>query len=380
MSTDNEQMSDRLMPILTVFQEDLNEEVSLMAQDLMAKAGLADENIAYVLDQVRPLLSKPVTNDEDLDALQKGAITPLMQMRVRIEKLAKRGRERANMERTAWINVEKEAIARFKDVEDAAMRMKEEYKESVRKAKEAEQRAYEAQLQYRYARLEEAGAIRRAATASEPDRYVISGASYPVADIDSMDGPTLDTLVRSALMLKEEAEREEAEKRAEYERMTKAAAELAERERAINAKIVAMRTAELRAIGAGPSDYQGDIASVPDDEWGAILEATERAVAERNRIKAEQEERLRAEGVERERLRQQAEQERAEEAERERMAQMGDADCIVEYIAEAQAMLTAWTSRGSKMNSAIGKHGVSTACKHLGAIITVLTGTRKDIA
>ena len=58
-----DQFSDRLMPVSQVFQEDVDEDVSVRAQELMVKAGLGEEAIALAVDAARPFI-KPITSEE----------------------------------------------------------------------------------------------------------------------------------------------------------------------------------------------------------------------------------------------------------------------------------------------------------------------------
>ncbi len=427
-----DQFSDRLMPVSQVFQEDVDEDVSVRAQELMVKAGLGEEAIALAVDAARPFI-KPITSEEDLTALQKGALTPLVHLRVRIEKLCKRGRERANMERAAWIKMEKYAIGQFSDVEDRLAELKQEWKEREAKAKEEEEREAERQCQYRYGRLEAAGATRRSATDTEPERFVIGDAAYPVADIDSMDEADLSKLEASASALREEAERVAQEKERELREAKEAAQRVAEREAALTAKMIAVRRAELKNVGAEPQDVPQNIEQISDEDWEEVVKAIALATAARKKAKedaatvqarcglliaagfrsvgdtligeaegsnmeipvssllemtderintlcasatviaakrrAEKEEQLRVEGEERERQRAEAERIRKEQERQEKEAQMGDVERWDEWTTTIYAAQPV-------MNSAIGKHAVKTLVDH---IAQLSTGVRKDL-
>jgi hypothetical protein len=209
---------DRITPIPTVFQEDINESVELTVQERLVKAGITEEALSELRQNAEQWM-KPVHSEKELEELQKNVITPLVKMRTKIERICKKGREEANMIRNAWIANEKTYTGMVRQIEDPLVKYKEDFRAEQERIKKEEEAEAQRQLQARYAALEAVGCIRRAASGIEPERYVIGSVTITLDQINSCDYDTWNNLVRSAeIVAAEEREKKEAEERAEKEK------------------------------------------------------------------------------------------------------------------------------------------------------------------
>jgi hypothetical protein len=250
---------DRLTPIPTVFQEDINESVELTVQERLVKAGITEEALSELRQNAEQWM-KPVHSEKELDELQKNVITPLVKMRTKIERICKKGREEANMIRNAWIANEKTYTGMVRQIEDPLVKYKDDFRAEQERIKKEEEAEAQRQLQARYAALEAVGCIRRAASGIEPERYVIGSVTITLDQINSCDYDTWNNLVRSAeIVAAEEREKKEAEERAareeqeriqaEQERLRIEAQRLEKEKQELIALRVQSRTDRLLAIG-----------------------------------------------------------------------------------------------------------------------------------
>jgi hypothetical protein len=250
---------DRLTPIPTVFQEDINESVELTVQERLVKAGITEEALSELRQNAEQWM-KPVHSEKELDELQKNVITPLVKMRTKIERICKKGREEANMIRNAWIANEKTYTGMVRQIEDPLVKYKDDFRAEQERIKKEEEAEAQRQLQARYAALEAVGCIRRAASGIEPERYVIGSVTITLDQINSCDYDTWNNLVRSAeIVAAEEREKKEAEERAareeqeriqaEQERLRIEAQRLEKEKQELITLRVQSRTDRLLAIG-----------------------------------------------------------------------------------------------------------------------------------
>ncbi len=244
-------VTDRLMPVTTVFQQDLDDNAELTVQQVLVRAGITDDTIDKVREEVKRFM-RPITSDADLKELQP-VLTKLVKMRTTIKHVCEKGREEANMVRNAYIKVQKQYTSYVAQIEDPLVKYKDEWKQAQERAKREEEEEAERQRQFRYAELEKIGCVRRAASGTDPERYVIGDAVILLDLIDTADAPTWDNLVRQTRMIadeqREKAEAEEAAKRAEQQRLEAERKALEEREAKLKAMLLSARTAELKAMG-----------------------------------------------------------------------------------------------------------------------------------
>lgn len=334
---------DRITDLSTVFREDVEQDVDLVVQDKLVKAGITEDELDAMREAAQAVM-KPVQSEADMKALQK-VLTPIVAMRTRIKAICKKGREHSNMVSKAWIAKEKEYVAMVATVEDPLTTYKEAWKAEQERIKAEEEAEARRILQARYAELEGIGMVRRTATIDAPERYEIGPVMFPVDRIDTADlGAWMhmtDTARAEAAKINAARAEAEAKAKAESDRLAAAQAELdrkakelADQEAAMQARIAAMnakveegRTNEVKAIGAnGMESPMRPYAQYDDADWTAKIEALKVTVEVRKAKEAEaaakaeeerkaNEERIRAEAVkeeqERERLRIEAEKEAA---------------------------------------------------------------------
>ena len=265
-------VTDRLMPVNTTFQTDVNESVDLQVQGILVRAGITDDVIDDLRKEVSGLM-KPIHSEEELKELQP-ALTRLQRHRVTIEKICKKGRERANQERNAGIEAEKRYAGMVKKIEDPLKKYKEDFRAEQERIRQEEEAEAQRQLQHRYAQLDAIeGCVRRAATGGEPERYIIGGTVIPLDTINSADADVWDNLLRSAQTISAEIvaerERQEREAREKAEAAAAQAAdlerrqkELEERERKMREAVNESRKNELLAAGCTLYDGGGSISVV----------------------------------------------------------------------------------------------------------------------
>lgn len=371
---------DRITDLSTVFREDVEQDVDLVVQDKLVKAGITEEVVVAMREAAQAVM-KPVESEADMKALQK-VLTPIVAMRTRIKAICKKGREHSNMVSKAWIAKEKEYVALVATVEDPLTAYKEAWKAEQERIKAEEEAEAKRILQARYAELEGIGMVRRTATIDAPERYEIGPVMFPVDRIDTADlGAWMHmTDTAKAEAAKINAARAEAEAKAKEEADRLAAAqaeldrkakELADQEAAMQARIAAMnakveegRTNEVKAIGAnGMESPMRPYAQYGDDDWTAKMEALKVTVEARKVKEAEaaaraeeerkaNEERIRAEAVEAERVRVEAAERAAIAVAAERKARMNDQQKWSVWIETIKGTAPA-------MNSAAGKNAVA---------------------
>ncbi len=334
---------DRITDLSTVFREDVEQDVDLVVQDKLVKAGITEEEVAAMREAAQAVM-KPVESEADMKSLQK-VLTPIVAMRTRIKAICKKGREHSNMVSKAWIAKEKEYVALVATVEDPLTAYKEAWKAEQERVKAEEEAEAKRILQARYAELEGIGMVRRTATIDAPERYEIGPVMFPVDRIDTADlGAWMhmtDTAKAEAAKINAARAEAEAKAKAEADRLAAAQAELdrkakelADKEEAMQARIAAMnakveegRANEVKAIGAnGMEAPMRPYAQYDDADWSAKIEALKVTVEARKVKEAEaaakaeedrkaNEDRIQAEAVkeeqERERLRIKAEKEAA---------------------------------------------------------------------
>ncbi len=268
---------DRITDLSTVFREDVEQDVDLIVQDKLAKAGLTEEILAGLasMEEIQAVM-KPVESEADMKALQK-VLTPIVTTRNRIKLICKKGREHSNMVSKAFIAKEKEYVAMVATVEDPLTRYKDAWRAEQDRIKAEEDAEAKRVLQQRYAELEAIGMVRRTATLDAPERYEIGGVMLPVDRIDSADlGAWMhmtDTAKAEADRIN--AERMEAERKAKEEADKVAAqlAALAEREAKMKGMILSARTAVLK--GAGLDVLPIGLADMTDEAFDAYVEAAQ---------------------------------------------------------------------------------------------------------
>jgi len=243
-------VTDRLMPVTTVFQQDLDDNAELTVQQVLVRAGITDDTIDKVREEVKRFM-RPITSDADLKELQP-VLTKLVKMRTTIKHVCEKGREEANMVRNAYIKVQKQYTSYVAQIEDPLVKYKDEWKQAQERAKREEEEEAERQRQFRYAELEKIGCVRRAASGTDPERYVIGDAVILLDLIDTADASTWDNLVRQTWMIadeqREKAEAEEAAKRAEQQRLEAERKALEEREAKLKAMVQTIRNARIKTL------------------------------------------------------------------------------------------------------------------------------------
>jgi hypothetical protein len=301
---------DRLTPIQTVFQEDVDEEVGLTVQQRLMKAGITEEQLSSLRSAIQPYM-RPVHTKAELEELQKNALTPLVKMRTKIERICKKGREEANMIRNAWIAEEKTYTRMVKELEEPLNKYKEEFRAEQERIKREEEAEAERQLQVRYAALDSIGCVRRAAVGDTPERYVMGELSIPLDTINSADADTWDNLLRSARMIAEEVEAkkryEEAKMLADAEALRQQEADIARRQKELEEREKKMRKSELIAVGCvevgdnlcivsvGDSVHSyfeqpvASLATMSQEEWDACLSGAKEKVAFVRQMEEEEE-------------------------------------------------------------------------------------------
>lgn len=388
---------DRITDLSTVFREDVEQDVDLVVQDKLVKAGVTEEVVVAMREAAQAVM-KPVQSEADMKALQK-VLTPIVAMRTRIKAICKKGREHSNMVSKAWIAKEKEYVAMVATVEDPLTAYKEAWRAEQERIKAEEEAEARRILQARYAELEGIGMVRRTATIDAPERYEIGAVMFPVERIDTADlGAWMhmtDTAKAEAAKINAARAEAEAKAKAEADRLSAAQAELdrkakelADQEAAMQARIAAMnakveegRANEVKAIGAnGMEAPMRPYAQYDDADWTARMEALKADVEARKvkeaqaAAKAEEErkaneERIWAEAVEAERVRVEAAERAAIAVAAERNARMSDKQKWGEWME---------TIRGTvpEMRSAAGKNAVARVLAGLDKMTNEITNAQ----
>ena len=371
---------DRTTDLSTVFREDVEQDVDLVVQDKLVKAGITEEEVAAMREAAQAVM-KPVESEADMKALQK-VLTPIVAMRNRIKAICKKGREHSNMVSKAWIAKEKEYVALVATVEDPLTAYKEAWKAEQERVKAEEEAEAKRILQARYAELEGIGMVRRTATIDAPERYEIGPVMFPVDRIDTADlGAWMhmtDTAKAEAAKINAARAEAEAKAKAEADRLAAAQAELdrkakelADQEAAMQARIAAMnakveegRANEVKAIGAnGMEAPMRPYAQYDDADWTAKMEALKVTVEARKVKEAEaaaraeeerkaNEERIRIEAVK-------AEQERVEAAERAAIAVVAERKARMNDQQKWSGWIETIKGTAPAMNSEAGKNAVA---------------------
>lgn len=379
---------DRITDLSTVFREDVEQDVNLVVQDKLVKAGITEEEVAAMREAAQAVM-KPVESEADMKALQK-VLTPIVAMRTRIRAICKKGREHSNMVSKAWIAKEKEYVALVATVEDPLTAYKEAWKAEQERVKAEEEAEAKRILQARYAELEGIGMVRRTATIDAPERYEIGPVMFPVDRIDTADlGAWMhmtDTAKAEAAKINAARAEAEAKAKAEADRLAAARAELdrkakelADQEAAMQARIAAMnakveegRANEVKAIGANGMEAPArPYAQYNDADWTAKMEALKATVEARKLMEAEaaakaeeerkaNEERIRAEAVEAERVRVEAAERAAIAVAAERKARMSDRGRWLEWTASIKLSAPtmdseAWKNAVARVMSGLDK-------------------------
>jgi hypothetical protein len=320
---------DRITEVMTIFQSELDVEVDVKVQDLLAKAGITDQVISEYAHGVEPFkgLDRIPEGDEQMLVRVKAMDRELTNRRNIVTKICEAGRRPHNMWRNAWIKAEKQYTADFEGLEAPLKKLLTQHKaEQERKAQEEEARKQAARVA-RYTQIEQLGFTRRYRV-DGTQVYFLGETEFEVEAIDAADTETFPNMLRSARMVQEEiqAARAQQELEAQQEReriaqeqealrqqqaeMARREAEMAAQQERMQKMVNEVRRSELLAMGCkeyvkgdglgNEWTYIGadsgilltvkDLHTLSDAEWADEILAAKAAVEERNLVlKAEQE-------------------------------------------------------------------------------------------
>lgn len=416
---------------ITIFQEDINAEVSSVVQDKLDKANITEMSLAQLADELADL-AKLDPNKNGNKQLIQGGITKAKSTRNNIVRICKKGREFHIQSQKAWIQQERELVAVVEAAEKPLQDIKDRWVAEEERIEREELERQETAIRARLVAIERFGFSRRTGSIDKSADYYTNGiTTIEMSAITMSDEEVWGNVLKGIeIAWNEEQERKakeaeaaahEAERiRLAQEDIERKQRELKEQQDAFNAKINEARKNELLALGCeiwvsdeGDGSYDVELVGVKttgvqrfaifsdqlagftDAEWLYEKEVAANAVSIREKDKADaarrkkvEEDRIAAEAVERERQRAALQakldeearienEKRAQEAEAQRIAAMGDVEHLDRFY-DALSKLGV-EMYNQPLTSEIAKHGVKMALPHLDHAMSVINGVLEDL-
>lgn len=214
MSYDN---PDRITMPLAVYQEDIDQEIGVEAQQRMLNAGINENRIAQLRAFVAPL-DKPITTDVELKDVQM-ALSELVSLRNKAKRICEMGRRPALMVQRAYLNIEKYVTSQIAEIEAPLEARKKAWVAEQERLKREEQERQDALKRHRRMAIEDMGFVLQTRI-GEPDAYALGSTRIEVERVETAPEPEWAELLRSAGIVKaeEDARRlEEAQARQKLE-------------------------------------------------------------------------------------------------------------------------------------------------------------------
>lgn len=360
----------------------------------LEKANVTEAILRRLRENAAPLLGKPITNKAEYE-LVHAAERACAKVRTTAIAICKRERDPAIAYQKAVITREKEVVAEIEAIEAPLKKMKADFNGIMERRMQEDAMRQAAKIKARKDRLFAIGFRFDGEKYDLPGFTSLTEEDVSGAGVDDLQlGEWLNSIEREVNEHRErEAEKERTAKiaadalakqqREEAERQAAVAAEqerrakeLADKEAAMNARILNARRAELRAVGCvsltAPSD--AEVLEMDDAAFAETL-AYEKAITEAN-IKAQREadakaaaerkaneERIAAEAVKRAEAERIAAEARAKEEEEERAAKMSDAAKFRAYHAALMAV------KVPEMKSKAGQKKIADVLAQLGSML-----------